>query len=57
LYRIWLVGLVVRAVVEDVDLDPGQHPERREAGVQLADQLQLGAEPISGQPAGHGEPG
>jgi hypothetical protein len=45
-----LLSLVERAVVEDVELDPGQDPEWRQAGVQLADQLQLGAEPVSGQP-------
>jgi hypothetical protein len=39
--------LVERAVLEDVDLDPRQDPERRQGGVQLADQLQLGAEPAS----------
>jgi hypothetical protein len=52
-----LVGLVEGAVIEDVDLDTGQDPEWREAGVQLADQLQLGAQPVGGQPACHGEPG
>ena len=30
-----VLALVQRAVVEDVDLDPGQDPERRQLGVQL----------------------
>ena len=52
-----LVRLIQRAVLEDVDLDAGQDPERRQGRVQLPDQLELGTEPVSGQPAGHGEPG
>ena len=51
------VCLVERAVLEDVDLDPGQDPERREGGVQFVNELKLGAEPVRGQPAGDGEPG
>ena len=36
---------------------PGRIRNGARVGVQLADQLQLGAEPVGGQPAGHGEPG
>jgi hypothetical protein len=40
-------GLVQRAVLTDVGLDPGQDLKRRQGGVQLADQLQLGMEPAA----------
>jgi hypothetical protein len=36
-----VLPLIQRAVFQDVDLDPGQDPERRQPGVQLADQLEL----------------
>lgn len=49
--------LVQGAVEEDVDLDAGEQPERREPPVQLRDHLQLFAQPVRGQSAGHGQPG
>ena len=36
-----VLALVERAVLQDVDLDPGQDAERRQLVVQLADQLEL----------------
>jgi hypothetical protein len=41
-----VLALVQRAVVQDVDLDPGQDPERRELAVQRVDQLELIAKPF-----------
>ena len=52
-----VLALVERAVLEDVDLDPGQHAERGQLGVQLGDQLELRLQALGGQPAGHGQPG
>ncbi len=41
-----LVLLVERSVLEDVHLDAGEDPERRELGVDLGDEVQLGAQPV-----------
>ena len=41
-----LVLLVERAVVEDVDLDAGEDPERSQLLVQLGDQRQLLAQSL-----------
>ena len=38
--------LVERAVLEDVDLDAGEQPERRELGVHLVDDVELLAQPL-----------
>jgi hypothetical protein len=43
-----VLALVQRAVVADVDLDPGQDPERGELAVQRVDQLELIAKPFGG---------
>ena len=51
-----VVPLVERAVLEDVDLDAGQDAERGELGVQPADELELRAQQLGGQPGGHGQP-
>src|SRR5487761_959065 len=48
--------LVERAVFEDVDLDAGEDPKRREPFVDAAHDVELLAEPISAQPARHREP-
>ena len=45
-----VLPLVQRAVLQDVDLDPGQDPERRQLGVQLADQRR--AAPPAARPTG-----
>ena len=42
--------LVERAVVEDVDLDPGQQPKRRQAFVHLGDHIELLAQPLRRKP-------
>jgi hypothetical protein len=52
-----LVLLVQRAVLEDVDLDPGEDPERRQLLVEQRDLDQLGPQPVRGQPVGDREPG
>ena len=49
--------LVQRAVVEDVHLDPGEDPERRQLLVQQRDLDQLGAQPLRGQPVRDRQPG
>ena len=36
-----VLALVKGAVLEDVDLDPGENPERRQLGIQLRDQREL----------------
>ena len=41
-----LVVLVERPVLEDVDLDPGEDPERRQLVVQVADDLELLAQAL-----------
>ena len=46
-----LVLLVERAVVEDVDLDAGEHPERRQPLVELGDHAELLAQPLGDSPA------
>jgi hypothetical protein len=51
-----VVPLIERAVLEDVDLDAGQDAERGELGVQPADELELRAQQLGGQPGGHGQP-
>lgn len=49
--------LVERPVHEDVDLDPGEDPERREPLVELGDLVELGLQPVSVEPVGHREAG
>jgi hypothetical protein len=49
--------LVERAVVEDVDLDSGEDPERRHLVVQRRDDVELLLQPLCGQPARHLQPG
>ena len=48
--------LVERAVLEDVDLDPGEDPERRQLLVELTHHVQLASQPLGGEPVGDGEP-
>ena len=50
------VFLVERSVLEDVDLDAAQHPERRQHLVQIGDHLLLLPQPLGGQAAGDLEP-
>ena len=47
-----LVLLVERAVLEDVDLDAGQDPERRQLLVELGDDVELLAQPLGGESVG-----
>ena len=42
-----VVVVIERAVVEDVDLDPGQDPERCELLVQRRDDVQLLEQPLA----------
>jgi hypothetical protein len=51
-----VVGLVERAVFEDVHLDSGEDAERGQPGVEAADQLELVVQSLLGQPVGHGQP-
>ena len=51
-----LVGLVEAAVLQDVDLDPLEHPERRHRLVQVATEAHLLPQPLRAQAAGHLEP-
>ena len=48
-------GLVERAVLVDVDLDPGQDAERRELRVQRCDLVELGHEPLGAQAVRDGQ--
>jgi hypothetical protein len=48
-----IFALIEAAVLEDVDLDPAENPERREVGVQLLDERELLHQPLGGQPVGH----
>ena len=48
-----VLALIEAAVFEDVDLDPGQDPERRQIGVQLLDQRELRRQPLGRQPVSH----
>jgi len=50
-----LVLLIQRAVLEDVDLDPAQDPQRRELLVQPVHQLQLLAQPVRAQAVRDGQ--
>ena len=52
-----LFVLVQGTVLEDVDLDAGQDPKRRELFVQRRDHLQLGTQAVGVQSVGDGEPG
>jgi hypothetical protein len=51
-----ILALIQAAVFQDVDLNAGQDPKRRELVVDLVDQLELIDQPFRGQPAGDGEP-
>ena len=51
--QLWL--LVQRAVLVDVDLDPGEDPEGRQPLVQLSDNIQLLSQAFRGQPVCHGQ--
>ena len=42
-------------VLEDVHLDPGQDPERRQPFVEIGEHVELLAEPLGVQPVGHRE--
>ena len=44
-----VVGVVERAVLEDVDLDAGEDPERRELLVELGDHVELLEQPLARQ--------
>ena len=48
--------LVERAVLEDVDLDAGEDPERRQLFVDRGDDLELLAQPLGAEPVGDREP-
>ena len=52
-----VVGVVERAVFEDVDLDAGEDPERRELLVELGDDVELLEQPLARQPVGDREAG
>ena len=52
-----VLPLVKRTVLQDVDLDPGQDPERGQRLVELPDQPQLLASGAGGEPARHREAG
>ena len=47
-----LFVLVERAVFEDVDLDAGEDPERREVVVERAHDFELFAQPVGREPVG-----
>ena len=51
-----LFRTVERAVVEDVDLDPGEDAERRHLLVQLGDDVELLAQPVGGEPVRDRQP-
>jgi hypothetical protein len=51
-----LVFLVERAVLQDVDLDPGEQAERGEVLVHTGDDLELAAQVVGAQPMGDREP-
>ena len=48
---------VERAVFQDVDLHPGQDPERRERGAHLVDLVELGEQPFAIEPMRNGQTG
>jgi hypothetical protein len=51
-----IVVLIQRAVLEDVDLDAGEDPERRELLVEVVHDVELLAQPVGGEALGHSEP-
>ena len=49
--------LVQGAVLENVDFDPAQHPERSQLGIQLVYQFELAAEPLCVEAVGDRQTG
>ena len=51
-----IIALIQRPILKDVHLDAGENTERRQLGIQLPDQLQLGFEPFRRQAVGNRQP-